>query len=72
MEFSILEICCTHIQCLSLYILISAVDEGMPFNMRIVVDLISSFCIVEHAEEPPNKSVFQADIPYFAVHDLAT
>ena len=67
MEFSILEICCTHIQCLSLYILISAVDEGMPFNMRIVVDLISSFCIVEHAEEPPNKSVFQTDITCFAV-----
>ena len=44
----------------SMFILL--VDKGTPFNIHIVVGLISPYFIVERVAEEPNKSVFQADI----------
>ena len=47
---------------MSFSIFISSVDKGTPFNIHIVVGLISPYFIVERVAEQPNKSVFQADI----------
>ena len=44
----------------SMFILL--VDKGTPFNIHIVVGLISPYFIVERVTQQPNKSAFQADI----------
>ena len=55
---------------MSFSIFILLVDKGTPFNIHIAVGLTASYFIVERAKEPPNKSLFLADITSFAVSDL--
>ena len=55
---------------MSFSIFILLVDKGTPFNIHIDVGLTASYFIVERPEEPPNKSLFLADITCFAVSDL--